>query len=734
MLLPLPALRAALAVDRGAFLPLRGLRAAIGVGLALGIGVSIGQPAAGVLAAVGALTAGTVSLTQGARTPLATMAVAGAATALSTAVGSLTAHVLPAAVLALAIWGAVAGLLAGAGPAATVVGVQAVVGLVVLGRFPLTPAGAAAAAGEVLLGSAGQVLLCALLRAPARHLLERRALARLADDLARWCRDPGGSWTSSTASSLEDARTLLQRRPDAPAIPPLRSVLLGLARSRLEVSVLCVAHERSVGHQQARIGRLLAAAAVDLGRFAEVLRTGQEGGAPGDQTLAAVLEDQERGAAGSTDAPRPGEQRSSAAGPKSAPRPKEQESAAGSQDRPRAQDGATGSGDLALRRAEALAGQLRGTRVSLSSWASARPAPSEVLRAARPHRADRLVQAGQALRHPSASAARHAVRLAVLLPLADGVARLLPVQRGYWVALTAVVVLKPDYATSSRRSLGRVIGTLLGVVPATLLVGALHPRGLPLVAVVGVLAWAAYASFQAGFALYSGCLAALAVVLLDVVTPGAASVAGARAVDTLLGGALALLGFLVLPAWEGPALREAVARLIEAEDVYAVELLSAYGERPASREVIAGRARQVRQARAAAESSLGRAAAEPVRTGSPVHATLARDVLAGTARVASSLHVLHAQAVEGVPEPATTAELAPFTAELHAALLLGAEQVRSGGPDTAPPDLRAAGRLLIAPAGGSPARRVLAREAEELIDAVDTLLFATGLGADRALG
>jgi len=690
VLLTLPALRAALAVDRGAFLPLRGLRAAIGVGLALGIGVSIGQPAAGVLAAVGALTAGTVSLTQGARTPLATMAVAGAATALSTAVGSLTAQVLPAAVLALAIWGAVAGLLAGAGPAATVVGVQAVVGLVVLGRFPLTPTGAAAAAGEVLLGSAGQVLLCALLRAPVRHLVERRALARLADDLARWCRDPGGSWTSSTAYSLEDARTLLQRRPDAPAVSPLRSVLLGLARSRLEVSVLCVAHERSAGHQQARIGRLLAAAAVDLGRFAEVLRTGQEGGAPGDQTLAAVLEDQECGAAG--------------------------------------------SGDLALQRAEALAGQLRGTRVSLSSWASARPAPSEVLRAARPHRADRLVQAGQALRHPSASAARHAVRLAVLLPLADGVARLLPVQRGYWVALTAVVVLKPDYATSSRRSLGRVIGTLLGVVPATLLVGALHPRGLPLVAVVGVLAWAAYASFQAGFALYSGCLAALVVVLLDVVTPGAASVAGARAVDTLLGGALALLGFLVLPAWEGPALREAVARLIEAEDVYAVELLSAYGERPASREVIAGRARQVRQARAAAETSLGRAAAEPVRTGSPVHAALARDVLAGTARVASSLHVLHAQAVEGVPEPATTAELASFTAELHAALLLGAEQVRTGGLDTAPPDLRAAGRLLIAPAGGSLARRVLAREAEELIDAVDTLLFATGLGADRALG
>lgn len=681
-----PALREAIAVDRGAFLPLRGLRAATGVALALGIGVSIGQPAAGVLASVGALTAGTVSLTQGARTPLGTMAVAGAVTALSTVVGSLTAHAVAAELLALAVWGAVAGLLAGAGPAATVVGVQAVVGLVVLGRFPLTPAGAAAAAGEVLLGSAGQVLLCGLLRAPARNPVERRALSGLADELAQWCRDPSGTWTSRTASSLEDARALLERHSYGPASAPLRSVLMGLARSRLEVSVLCVAHEREP-QGRTRVGRLLTAAAADLAGLADVLRRGRDDAAPGDASLAPVLE-QER------------------ADP--------------------------GSADLALRRARALAGQLRGVRVSLAAWASTRAAPGDLLRAARPRRADRLVEAGGALRHPSAAAARHAVRLAVLLPVTEAVARLLPLQRGYWVALTAVVVLKPDYASSSRRSLGRMIGTLLGVVPVTLLVGVLHPRGLLLVALVGVLAWGAYASFQAGFALYSGWLAGLVVVLLDVVAPGAPSVAAARAVDTLFGGALALLGFLVLPAWEGPALREAVARLIEAEDRYAGELLAAYGEQPPAREAMAELARQVRQARAAAESSLGRAAAEPARTGSPGHADLARDVLAGTARVASSLHVLHAQAVEGVDQSATSAELAPFAAGLHAALVLGADQVRTGHPHAAPPDLRAAGSTLLVPAGAtSPSRRVLDHEAEELIDAVDTLLFATGLRADR---
>jgi len=673
--------RRALAVDTGAFAPLRGLRAAAGVALVLAIGVAAGQAGTGVLAAVGALTAGTVSLTQGARTPFATMAAAGLALAVSTCVGSLTADTLPAALLALALWGAGAGLLAGGGVAASTVGVQAVVGLVVTGRFPLGPGAALRAAGEVLLGAAVQLLLCAVVRPPARDQAERRSLAALAEALAGWAGSGGRQGARPTADRVETARALLDRRPGWSGAMPLRSLLTGLARARFELSALTVAASRLPPEDRRPVEVLLAAAATDLLALGAALLAGHETDAAGDAALAARLD---------------------------------------------------GGDDPVQHRATALAGQLRAGRLSLAAWRKDRPHAADLLRAAHPLRAA-VVPLGvrEAVRHPSGAAWRHALRLAVLLPLAEGVVRVLPLQRGYWVALTVVVVLKPDFATSVQRGLGRVLGTLLGVVPVSLVVGLLHPRGAGLIVLVGALAWAAYASFPAGFALFSGFLAGLVVVLLDVVSPGGASVAGDRALDTVIGGALALLAYLALPSWEGPRLPEAVARLVEAEDAYAGRLLRAFGDTPARPEELGATARSVRSARIALEAAVGRAEAEPgllAGNEAGLRTRIARDALAATSRVVAGLHVLHAQAAEGADGTAPADQVAAVADAVHALLADTARAARTGSPLGSVPDLRAiAAPLVHVPPGSGPVRRLLATEVDELVDAVDTLRFTLAL-------
>ena len=60
----------------------------------------------------------------------------------------------------------------------------------------------------------------------------------------------------------------------------------------------------------------------------------------------------------------------------------------------------------------------------------------------------------------------------MLVPATDLAIRGLGVQRGYWVALTILVVLRPDFAGTFQRSLMRVIGTIVGLLLA-LLVGGL---------------------------------------------------------------------------------------------------------------------------------------------------------------------------------------------------------------------------------------------------------------------
>src|SRR5271154_252948 len=68
---------------------------------------------------------------------------------------------------------------------------------------------------------------------------------------------------------------------------------------------------------------------------------------------------------------------------------------------------------------------------------------------------------------------RHALRLAVVLSLCAFIVHQLNWQRGYWMTLTAVLVLRPDFTTTLSRGLARIAGTLVGVTVATVLVVAL---------------------------------------------------------------------------------------------------------------------------------------------------------------------------------------------------------------------------------------------------------------------
>ena len=81
---------------------------------------------------------------------------------------------------------------------------------------------------------------------------------------------------------------------------------------------------------------------------------------------------------------------------------------------------------------------------------------------------------------------------------------------------------------------------------------------------MGLLAWLAYSTFPASFTAGFGFITALVVFLLNIVNPDTLATAGARILDTLIGGALGLLVYAVWPTWsEGPA-RDAVAELLGA--------------------------------------------------------------------------------------------------------------------------------------------------------------------------
>jgi hypothetical protein len=75
------------------------------------------------------------------------------------------------------LWSFVAGLLVALGPRGATVGLQAIIAIIVFGRFPQPPGSAAALAGLVVAGGAAQVLFCACVGLSLGLRQQRSALA-----------------------------------------------------------------------------------------------------------------------------------------------------------------------------------------------------------------------------------------------------------------------------------------------------------------------------------------------------------------------------------------------------------------------------------------------------------------------------------------------------------------------------------------------------------------------------
>ena len=114
-----------------------------------------------------------------------------------------------------------------------------------------------------------------------------------------------------------------------------------------------------------------------------------------------------------------------------------------------------------------MRGELRGAVDLATSWQGEGPPPDPV-RHTRPRRAELglrrpgpILRANLTLR---SSAFRHAIRLGLTVAVAAAVAEISGLARGYWLPLTVLFVLRPDFGSTFTRGLQRYIGTALGVV------------------------------------------------------------------------------------------------------------------------------------------------------------------------------------------------------------------------------------------------------------------------------
>ena len=142
---------------------------------------------------------------------------------------------------------------------------------------------------------------------------------------------------------------------------------------------------------------------------------------------------------------------------------------------------------------------------------------------------------------------QHAIRLAFISAFAVFLYKTLHLAHGSWLTLTVLVIVKPDYSSTRKRAAERIYGTLAGGILALLIAANVHNIIVIDILLLG-LSVIAYSHLNKNYWLYVIFLTPFVVLLLNLADPGDTKLAFERVINTLIGGALALItAYLLRP-------------------------------------------------------------------------------------------------------------------------------------------------------------------------------------------
>jgi uncharacterized membrane protein YccC len=141
---------------------------------------------------------------------------------------------------------------------------------------------------------------------------------------------------------------------------------------------------------------------------------------------------------------------------------------------------------------------------------------------------------------PGSHAFRHAARVGITTATAMLVVRLVPVPHGPWAVLAAAVSLQPLHAATWSRTIQRVVGTAAGAALVALL-AYVAPHPAAMIALIAATIFAGVALLPLSY-FYFAFFITPAFVLFAELAEQRQDLASARVLDTLIGGALAVVG------------------------------------------------------------------------------------------------------------------------------------------------------------------------------------------------
>ena len=163
---------------------------------------------------------------------------------------------------------------------------------------------------------------------------------------------------------------------------------------------------------------------------------------------------------------------------------------------------------------------------------------------------------------------RHSLRLTVAILFAFVLGTLLDIRNTYWILLTLIVIMRPNFGLTKERSKDRIIGTLIGAVVAIGIV--LLTQNVIVYAILAIISLTlSFSLIQQNYRSAAALITINIVFVYSLINPNAFQVIQYRVIDTMIGASIAVIAnYTLWPSWEALNLKSVLVNALDKNRLY----------------------------------------------------------------------------------------------------------------------------------------------------------------------
>ncbi|MFD2541949.1 FUSC family membrane protein [Lacinutrix gracilariae] len=177
---------------------------------------------------------------------------------------------------------------------------------------------------------------------------------------------------------------------------------------------------------------------------------------------------------------------------------------------------------------------------------------------------------------------RHALRLSFAIVFAFLLGSFLDLKNAYWIVLTIIVIMRPNYGLTKERSKKRIIGTIIGALIATSIILITKNTAVYITLAIVSLTFA-FSLIQQSYKIGAAFITLHIVFVYALIDPNAFLVVQYRVIDTIIGAFIAVLvNYLLFPSWEYKNLDTVIVNVITSNSNYLEATKKLYHDKEAN--------------------------------------------------------------------------------------------------------------------------------------------------------